>query len=298
MVTPPHKFRSLSEVHAAFGLPKPLHPLISIIDGIHNKIQVNLSAESLVTSFYKITYTARVSGKVKYGQGYYDFTEGGLLFAAPNQIMGGAQNNGPYSGYTLFIHPDFLMGYPLSKKIRQYGFFFYSTNEALHLSEAEKSTIINTLRSIETELSLPIDDFSQDVLIAQIELLLNYSNRYYKRQFITRKPVNTDLLQKLEAVLDNYLNSEQGIPTVQYLAAQLSISPNYLSDMLRITTGQNAQQLIHEKLIEKAKELLTITNLSVAEIAYKLGFEHSQSLSRLFKIKTNMSPLEFRSLFH
>jgi len=297
MVTPPHKFKSLSEVHAAFGLPKPLHPLISIIDGIHNKIQVNLPAESVITSFYKITYTARVSGKVKYGQGYYDFAEGGLLFAAPNQLMGGAQSNGPYSGYTLFIHPDFLMGYPLAKKIRQYGFFFYSTNEALHLSATEKSTIIATLKSIETELSLPIDNHSQDVLISQIELLLNYSNRYYQRQFITRKAVNTDLLQKLEAVLDNYINSEKGIPTVQYLAAQLNISPNYLSDMLRITIGQNAQQLIHEKLIEKAKELLTITNLSVAEIAYKLGFEHSQSLSRLFKIKTNMSPLEFRALF-
>lgn len=298
MVTPPHKFKSLSEVHAAFGLPKPLHPLISVIDGIHNNIQVNFSAESVITSFYKITYTAKVSGKIKYGQGYYDFDEGGLLFAAPNQIMGGAESNGPYTGYSLFIHPDFLMGYPLAKKIKQYGFFFYSTNEALHLSEAEKSTIITTLKSIETELHLPIDELSQDVLISQIELLLNYSNRYYKRQFITRKAVNTDLLQKLEAVLDNYINSEQGIPTVQYLAAQLSISPSYMSDMLRVITGQNAQQLIHEKLIEKAKELLTITNLSVAEIAYKLGFEHSQSLSRLFKIKTNMSPLEFRALFN
>lgn len=298
MVTQPHKFSSLSEVHAAFGLPKPLHPLISIVDGIHNNIEVNFTAESHITSFYKITYIAKVSGKVKYGQGYYDFDEGGMLFAAPNQIMGGSEHNGRYSSYSLFIHPDFLLGYPLAKKIRQYGFFSYSANEALHLSEAEKSTIIAALKSIETELNLPIDDLSQDVLISQIELLLNYNNRYYKRQFITRKAVNTDLLQKLETVLDNYINNEQGIPSVQYLAQQLAMSPSYLSDMLRVLTGQNTQQHIHEKLIEKAKELLTITQLSVAEIAYKLGFEHSQSLSRLFKIKTNMSPLEFRALFN
>ncbi|EHQ27173.1 AraC family transcriptional regulator [Mucilaginibacter paludis] len=298
MVTQPHKFNSLSEVHAAFGLPKPLHPLISIVNGMHNNIEVNFPAESLITSFYKITYTAKVSGKVKYGQGYYDFDEGGMLFAAPNQLMGGSEHNGPYSGYSLFIHPDFLLGYPLAKKIKHYGFFSYSANEALHLSEAEKTTIITTLKSMETELNLPIDDLSQDVLISQIELLLNYSNRYYKRQFITRKAIHTDPLQKLETVLDNYINSEQGIPSVQYLAEQLAMSPSYLSDMLRVITGQNAQQHIHRKLIEKAKEQLTITNLSVAEIAYKLGFEHSQSLSRLFKTKTHITPLEFRASFN
>lgn len=298
MVTQPQRFNSLSDVHAAFGLPKPLHPLISVVDGINNNIEVNFTAESHITSFYKITYTARVSGKVKYGQSYYDFDEGGLLFAAPNQLMGGSEHNGPYSGYSLFIHPDFLLGYPLAKKIRQYGFFSYATNEALHLSEAEKITIINTLKSIETELKLPIDELSQDVLISQIELLLNYSNRYYKRQFITRKVVNTGLLQKFEAILDDYIAGEQGIPTVHHLADQLAISPSYLSDMLRVLTGQNAQQHIHEKLIEKAKEQLTTTNLSVAEIAYKLGFEHSQSLSRLFKTKTSMSPLEFRASFN
>ncbi len=297
MVTPPHKFNSLSEVHAAFGLPKPLHPLISLIDGINNKVEVMFNHESVITSFYKITYTEKLSGKVKYGQGYYDFDEGGLLFAAPNQLMGGSEHNGPYSGYSLFIHPDFLLGYPLAKKIKQFGFFSYAANEALHLSDAEKNTILTTLKGIETELNLPIDDFSQEVLITQIELLLNYSNRYYKRQFNTRKAVNTDLLQKLEDILNTFIDSEQGIPTVQYLAQQLNISSSYLSDMLRVLTGQNAQQHIHEKLIEKAKEQLTLTNLSVAEIAYKLGFEHSQSFSRLFKTKTNMSPLEFRASY-
>jgi len=297
MVVQPHKFNSLSEVHAAFGLPKPLHPLISIVDGIHNTIEVKFPSESVITSFYKITYTNKTRGKIKYGQGYYDFDEGSMLFAAPNQLMGGSDHNGPYSGYSLFIHPDFLLGYPLAKKIKQYGFFDYATNEALHLSEAEKNTIIATLKAIETELALPIDELSQDVLISQIELLLNYSNRFYKRQFITRKVVNADLLQRYETALTNLINEEQGIPTVHDLAEKLAISPSYLSDMLRTLTGQNAQQHIHEKLIEKAKEQLSTTNLSIAEIAYQLGFEHSQSFSRLFKIKTNMSPLKFRASF-
>lgn len=298
MVTPPFKFNSLSEVHAAFGLPKPLHPLISVVDGMHNHIEVQFKSESIITSFYKITFTPTLSGRVKYGQGYYDFDEGGMLFAAPNQLMGGSDHNGPYSGYSLFIHPDFLLGYPLAKKIRQYGFFNYATNEALHLSESEKNTILATLDAIKTELALPIDELSQDVLISQLELLLNYSNRYYKRQFITRKAVNTDLLQKFETALTHRIDAQQGIPTVHELAEQLAISPSYLSDLLRTLTGQNAQQHIHAKLIEKAKVQLSTTNLSITEIAYELGFEHSQSFSRLFKIKTKMSPLEFRAGFN
>jgi AraC family transcriptional activator of pobA len=293
-----HKFYSLSEVHQAFGLPKPLHPLISVIDGINHEVEMAFTSLTHISTFYKVTYTAKVSGKMKYGQGYYDFDEGGLLFAAPNQLIGGSDCNGPYHGYSLLIHPDFFLGYPLAKKIKQYGFFSYLTNEALHLSEAEKETIIGGFRNIETELNLPIDDLSQDVLIAQIELLFNYANRYYKRQFLTRKAVNTDLLQKLEELLNNQFDQERGIPTVGYLAEKLNISPSYLSDMLRVLTGQSAQQHIHLKLIEKAKEILSTGHLTVAEIAYQLGFEHSQSFSRLFKIKTKMSPQEFRASFN
>ena len=194
------------------------------------------------------------------------------------------------------------MGYPLAKKIKQYGFFSYSANEALHLSDKEKATIISIFKIIDEELNSRIDDFSQDVMISQIELLLNYANRFYKRQFITRKAVSNDLLQKLEEILDEYFNGEkslsQGIPTVQYLSEKLNISPSYLSDMLRSLTGQNAQQHIHHKLIEKAKETLSTTNLSVSEVAYGLGFEHPQSFSKLFKTKTNLSPLEFRRSFN
>jgi AraC-like DNA-binding protein len=255
-----------------------------------------------VLNFYKISYKPRLSGRIKYGQHYYDFDEGGLLFAAPGQIIGKDENHGDVcSQYTLLIHPDFLLGYSLSKKIKQYGFFSYSANEALHLSDKEKATIISIFTIIEEELNSRLDDFSQDVVISQIELMLNYANRFYKRQFITRKAASNGFLQDMEEILSEYFGNESlggGIPTVQYLADRLHISPSYLSDMLRSLTGQNAQQHIHNKLIEKAKEKLSTTELSVSEIAYDLGFEHPQSFSKLFKTKTSFSPLEFRRSFN
>ena len=298
----PHKFNSLSDVHRTFGLPKPLHPLISLIDETTSQLIIGKFPYAHVLNFYKISYRPKLSGKLKYGQDYYDFDEGGLLFAAPNQVIGGSsENQGECSSYALLIHPDFLLNYPLARKIKQYGFFSYSANEGLHLSEQEKTTVISIFKIIEEELKSRIDDFSQDIVIAQIELLLNYANRFYKRQFITRRAASNDILQKLEEMLDDYFNSDKllttGIPTVQYFAGQLAISPSYLSDMLRSLTGQNAQQHIHYKLIEKAKEKLSTTSLSVSEVAYELGFEHPQSFSKLFKTKTNLSPLEFRRSF-
>lgn len=299
-----HKFDSLSDAHRAMGLPQPLHPLISLINRTNKEVQITPPSGSHVLSFYKISYKPKLGGKLKYGQDYYDFDEGGLLFAAPNQIIGSNNESATRecSRYTLLIHPDFFLTYPLAKKIRQYGFFSYSTKEALHLSENEKTTILSIFKIMEEELSSRIDDFSQDVIISQIELLLNYANRFYKRQFITRKAASNDLLQKLEEVLDEYFSNEKslsdGIPTVQYLSEHLNISSSYLSDMLRSLTGQNAQQHIHHKLIEKAKEKLSTTSLSVSEVAYELGFEHSQSFSKLFKTKTNLSPIEFRKSFN
>lgn len=300
----PHKFTSLSEAHLALGLPKPQHPLISILNNIDNNQELNFPINPHVLGFYKISYKPKIGGKIKYGQQYYDFAEGGLLFAAPNQILGcvSEEQTRQISHFTLLIHPDFLWNYPLAKKIKQYNFFSYSANEALHLSDQEKEIILSIFRIIEQELNSRIDEFSQEVLISQIELLLNYANRFYKRQFITRKAINSDLLQKLEDILDRYFENEQllgkGIPTVQYLSDNLNISPSYLSDMLRTLTGQNAQQHIHNKLIDKAKEKLSITTRSVSEIGYELGFEHPQSFSRLFKLKTNLSPLEFRRSFN
>ena len=299
-----NSINSISDVHRLFGLPKPLHPLISLIDNTTNKIDSRKLPQAHVLNFYKISYKTKLNGKLTYGQGYYDFDEGGLLFASPKQVIGshGADDVSEHAGYTLLIHPDFLLGHPIAKKIKQYGFFSYAVNEALHLSDQEKATIMVIFKIIDEELNSRIDDFSQNVIIAQIELLLNYGDRFYKRQFITRKAANNDLLQKLEDLLDDHFTHEksftQGVPTVQYLADQLNISASYLSDMLRSLTGQNAQQLIHHKLVEKAKEILSTSDLSVAEIAYQLGFEHPQSFSRLFKTKTMLSPLAFRKSFN
>jgi len=299
----PYKFESLSDFHRVLGLPKPLHPVISLVYNTDGKIiSCDNFPDQFTLSFYKISYKPNLQGKFKYGQHYYDFDEGGLFFVSPNQLTGTSERNLDYTGFTLFVHPDFFLGYSLAKKIKQYGFFSYAATEVLHLSDTEKTTILAVAKIIDEELNSRIDDFSQDVIISQIELLLNYANRFYKRQFITRKAVSNDLLQKLEYVLDEYFDSEKtlslGIPTVQYLSEHLNISPSYLSDMLRSLTGQNAQQHIHQKLIEKAKEILSTTGLSVGEVAYKLGFEHPQSFSTLFKTKTSLSPLAFRRSFN
>ncbi len=296
------RFDSLSDLHRVLGLPKPLHPMISLVNNMDNKVALDRLPDAHILNFYKISYKANLQGKFRYGQHFYDFEEGGLFFLSPGQVVTNQDYSGDHTGYTLLIHPDFLLTYTLLKKIRQYGFFSYAVNEALHLSEQEKLTVLSIFRIIEEELAGRIDDFSQDVIISQVELLLNYANRFYKRQFITRKAANSDLLQKLERLLDEYFSDDKslssGIPTVQYLSENLAVSPGYLSDMLRSLTGQNAQQHIHEKLIEIAKEKLSTTELSVSEIAYELGFEHPQSFSKLFKAKTTFSPVEFRASFN
>ena len=297
----PHQFNSISELHRVLGLPKPLHPLVSLVDNTRIGVDKDQLPASFSFNFYKISFKKTLRGKIRYGQDYYDFDEGGMVFTSPNQLLA-TDDDTEYLGYTLLIHPDFIRNYQLGKNILHFGFFSYAVNEALHLSEKEKSVIFNIFRNIEEELQSAIDDFSQDVIVAQIELILNYSNRFYKRQFITRKTVNNDLLVKLENLLGNYFGNEsalmKGLPTVQYLAEQLNVSPHYLSDMLRSLTGQNAQQHIHSKLIEIAKEMLSVSNLSIAEIAYQLGFEHPQSFNKLFKSKTNLAPSEFRQSFN
>jgi AraC family transcriptional regulator, transcriptional activator of pobA len=297
----PHSFNSISDLHRMLGLPKPLHPLISVVDNTRITIDKDQLPAAFLFNFFKISFKKNLRGKIKYGQGYYDFDEGGLVFTSPNQLLATTDDT-EFAGHTLLIHPDFLRNYPLAKNIHNFGFFSYDTNEALHLSDKEKGVIMNSFKNIEEELQSPIDDFSQDVIISQIELILNYSNRYYKRQFITRKAVSNDMLAKMENLLADYFNNEKalmkGLPTVQWLAEQLHVSSHYLSDMLRSLTGQNAQQHIHNKLIEKAKEMLSISNLSVAEIAYQLGFEHPQSFNKLFKSKTNLAPSAFRQSFN
>ncbi|MDV6168293.1 AraC family transcriptional regulator [Flavobacterium sp. DG1-102-2] len=296
----PLVLNSVSEMHRMLGLSGPEHPLVSTIyfndiKDIHGEIP-----NGLVLNFYMIAIKKDYKGKIRYGQSSYDFDEGMMSFIAPGQICyENEPGENPLAGCMLLIHPDFLGGYALAKNIRNYEFFSYAVNEGLYLSQKEETMVEGIMRNIEQEYKSAIDTFSQDVIISHIELLLTYSNRFYNRQFLTRKSVNNDLVAKMESLLTEHYNSDKTcLPRVKDIADRLNVSPGYLSDMLRALTGQNAQQHIHNKLIDKAKEVLTTTPLSVSEIAYQLGFEYPQSFSKLFKTKTNVSPLEYRKLFN
>ncbi|TCD03194.1 helix-turn-helix domain-containing protein [Pedobacter psychroterrae] len=299
----PYIINSISELHRLLELPKPKHPLVSVISFEDIKCFDDESLRSVSYNFYCIAIKYNFEGKMKYGQQYYDFDEGIMTFFSPAQVITtDIVPDSKLAGYWLVLHPDFIRNYPLGKSIKEYGYFSYAVNEALYVSEDEEKSITTIMQNIDKEYRSVIDNFSQDVIISHIELLLNYCNRFYNRQFITRKAASSDLLVKLERSLSDYFNSEQlrniGLPTVQYISGQLNVSADYLSDMLRNLTGQNTQQHIHNYLIEKAKEILATTNLSVSEIAYLFGFEYPQSFSKLFKNKTNLTPLKFRALIN
>lgn len=297
----PRVIQSLSEQHRILHLHKPLHPLISVFrleEAMHDAEELH---EKFMLGFYCVSLKKGFKGKFRYGQRYYDFDEGMMSFIAPNQLMENlSEENYKLQGYCVSFHPDLIRNYPLGKKIKEYGFFSYETNEALHLSEQEEKIIAQLMLEMEREYQSSIDHFSQDVMVAQIELLLSYSNRFYNRQFITRKPASNDLLIRMEQFLHDHFNNKdsQGLPTVDMMAAALNLSPGYLSDMLRSLTGRTAQQHIHDQLIEKAKELLSSTSLSVSEIAYRFGFEYPQSFNKLFRNKTNQTPLQYRQSFN
>ncbi|GAB3705772.1 AraC family transcriptional regulator [Spirosoma flavus] len=277
---------------------------MSVID-VANMRNLLDKETSMVYDFYTITLKRNFNARMKYGQQEYDFDEGIMFFMAPGQVLKievGVNVPLVHSGWMLLIHPDFLWNTALAKIIKQYEYFDYAVHEALFLSEKEETIISGIMQNIQQEYHSNIDQFSQSVIIAQLELLLTYSDRFYHRQFLTRKITNHQILNRLETLLADYFNSddliEKGLPTVQSIADALNVSPNYLSGLLKVLTGQSTQQHIHEKLIEKAKEKLSTTDLSVSEIAYALGFEHSQSFSKLFKSKTALSPLEFRQSFN
>jgi AraC-like DNA-binding protein len=301
MKNQPKIFSTISQLHTAMGQSKPMHPLISILNYGEAIFDPKDFERGIILDFYKISFKTHFKGKLKYGHGFYDFEEGGMSFVSPGQILKMQDEESDYSGMSLHIHPDFIRPYILNSSIKKYGFFNYSASEALYLSEKEKETILGVFASIQNELNERIDNFSQDVIISQIELLLNYSNRFYNRQFITRKAVNNDMLAELEIIISDYFNQEKtlenGVLTVQFLANELNLSSRYLSDLLRNLCGQSTQQFIHDKLIEKAKEYIATGNLSISEIGYKLGFEHPQSFNKLFKKKTNLSPVAFKELF-
>ena len=299
------KIKTISEYHRLRGLPKPEHPLISIVDFDSVKYPEEKVKENWIFDFYSIALKRNFGSKFKYGQQQYDFDDGILFFMSPGQLFGVEiqdKKNFHPSGYMILVHPDFLWDTPLAATIKQYVFFDYSVNEALFLSDKEETTINGIIGHIRQECHSNIDKYSKQIIISHIETLLNYSDRFYNRQFITREKANHQILERLDNLLTGYFNSgdliSKGLPTVQSVAEKLNVSPSYLGNLLRVLTGQNTQQHIHNKLIEKAKEKLSTTRLSVSEIAYELGFEHSQSFSKLFKTKTTFSPLEFRQSFN
>jgi len=298
--TQPFRIKSITEFHRIRNLPPPDHPLISVVD----YALIPPAHGSAVFDYYSISIKRGV-GKMFYGQQEYDFDEGVMYFMAPNQVLRVEPGQADFenrSGWILLIHPDFLWNTVLAKNIKQYDFFDYAVNEALFLSDKEESIINNIILNIQQEYHSNIDKFSQQIIISQIETLLNYSQRFYQRQFITRKITNHKILNRLETILADYFDSEEimknGLPSVNYVANQLNVSPNYLTGLLKTLTGQSTQQLIHEKIIAKAKEKLAATSLTVSEIAYELGFEHPQSFSKLFKSKSGVSPLEFRRSYN
>ncbi len=301
------RLKTISDLHRFNNLKAPEHPLISLLD--YNKIRPTAIDNELrwIQEFYTISIKRNVAGKYRYGQQSYDFDEGVMTFFAPEQVISVQLieedlTHPKPSGWILAIHPDFFFGTSLAERIKKYPFFNYSVREALFLSEKEESIINGLLRNIEAEYQANLDEYSQQIIISQIELLLNYAERFYKRQFLTRKITSHQILEKLELLIEDHFNTDetinQGLPRVQQVAERLNLTPDYLSTLLRNLTGQTTQQYLHNKLIERAKVKLSTTELSVSEIAYGLGFEHPQSFSKLFKSKTNQTPLQYRSSFN
>jgi len=298
----PHIIQSISELHRLFALPKPEHPMVSVINFELLSYKHSNVWSHFANDFYCITIKKGHNGKFKYGQSDYDFNEGKMTFTKPGQVFSvTATNDNPVSGYMLVFKADLIRRYPLGKSICNYGFFAYAVAEALHLSDKEDALISALLLQMQQELKDNPDDHSSDVVVSHIDLLLNYSNRFYNRQFLTRKTVSNDLLTKLEQILTDYFHTEtaghKALPTVAFIANELNLSPNYLSDLLRNTTGQNAQQYIQSHLVEKAKGLLATANCSISEVAYQLGFEYPQSFNKLFKKSTGQTPMFYRQSF-
>ncbi|MBE5320336.1 helix-turn-helix transcriptional regulator [Pedobacter sp. MR2016-19] len=303
----PFQIKTISDFHRLLGAPAPEHPLISIIKIEPFEHIPEGIAGSVINGFYSISLKKGFKSpvKFKYGQQTYDFDEGVLSFMSPGQIGGFDPQkfaSPEQTGWLLLFHPDLLWNTALARKIKTYDFFDYAVNEALFLSDKEEVILNQILDNISREYQNNLDKFSHDIMITQIDSLLNYSERFYQRQFLTRRKTNHQLLDRLNEQLIAYFEEGHkkggGLPTVGLLAEELNVSPDYLSGLLKTLTGMSTQQHIHEKLIERAKLLLSTTNLSVSEIAYQLGFEHSQSFSKLFKAKNSLSPLAFRTSFN
>lgn len=296
---------SIYEFHQFSGLPKPEHPLVSLIDYSLVKYPPEYTDIRWVQNFYSIGLKRNVAKKFNYGQLPYDFDEGVLALVAPQQVIQieiDPNADAEPSGWLLLVHPDFLWKTALATRMKKSEYFGYAVNEALFLSEKEEQMMVAVFKSIQQECQQNIDKFSHSIITTQIELLLNYTERFYERQFLTRRISNDKVLTRLETILSDFFSEEQllnkGIPTVQEIANELHLTPNYLSTLLKVLTGKSTQDHIHHTLIDKAKEKLSTTTLSISEIAYELGFEHPSSFTKLFKQKTNQTPLSFRQGFN
>jgi AraC-like DNA-binding protein len=293
-----YKVHTISELHEITGFEKPKHPLVTVID--YSKIKVSNAPESgsFVCSFYSVNFKKHCN--FVYGRQAFDHKEGTLHCTAPEQIITYDRKKEANSseGWGLYFHPELIRNTTLGKKINEYTFFAYGENEALHLSEQEKQTLLSILKQMENEYNTNIDHYSHDLILSNIELLLNYCKRFYGRQFITRTNQSKDILVRFEAFMTAYFNSPKlknnGIPAVKYCAAAMNLSPNYFSDLLKSETGKNTQEHIHYYLLEKAKIMLSESDKSINEIAYELGFEYPQNFSKLFKKKIGVSPTLFR----
>ena len=295
------RIESISQILEMIGYEKPKHPLITLIEPAKIKILPIAIEQQVTTSLYSISLKNGHECKIKYGRQMYDFQEGTLMFLAPDQTIEpiSVSENPELDGWVLLFHPDLIRKSSLGKKMNEYTFFSYDSHEALHVSDQEKQAVINIVKRIEAEYSQNLDIYSHDLIISNLELLLNYCQRFYGRQFITRANVNKDVVIRFEELLKSYFDSDkpasQGLPSVKYCAREMGYSPNYLSDLLRKETGKNTQEHIQFYLIEKAKTLLLGTEEPVYKIAYSLGFEYPQHFSKLFKHKTGMSPAEYRN---
>jgi AraC family transcriptional regulator, transcriptional activator of pobA len=300
MVDRPNLVKSISELHRILGCGKPKHPAISLIHTQDIQIPDEVYGQKLVFDFYAIYLKEKV-GEMKYGHNYYDFEEGTLLFTAPGQVITPLKRQyvEKQNGWSLYFHPDLLRVSGFAQRIKQYSFFSYTSNEALHVSDDEKATLYTCVSNIEKEYSSNIDRHSQGLIVSNIELLLNYCTRFYDRQFITRSYHHKDIITRFEQYLSTYYiqNAElKSLPTVAQCAQAVNLSPHYLSDLLRKETGKSAQEHIHHFIIDEAKTKLLATADSISEIAFQLGFEYPAYFTKMFKSKTGTSPLEFRNL--
>lgn len=292
------KIKSVDEYSKVRGA-ETLHPLINVLDYDNLKF---LEPASYNFGFYCIFLKETKCGDLRYGKETYDYQEESLVFVAPGQILT-VENYLPGikpKGKVLIFHPDFLRGTALNNILTDYTFFSYSSNEALHLSKKERQQILGMYETIEDELQQNLDKHSKTLMISHLQLLLNYSTRFYDRQFITREHINKGVLEKFEIMLNNYFSSDKpeniGLPSVTYFADELHLSANYFGDLMKKETGVSAQEYIQNKVIEIAKEKIFNIDKSISEVAYELGFKYPQHFTRLFKKKVGVSPLEYRNL--